>query len=67
MGVGYEKWLWAYKIGNISETVEDRAKVTINCLYKVVHGLSNAVRVYLLLAANSNLDLILYRCRDPAA
>ena len=23
-------WVWAYKTGNISETVEDRAKVTIN-------------------------------------
>ena len=22
-------WLWAYKAGNISETVEDKAKVTI--------------------------------------
>jgi len=33
-------WLWAYKTGSISETVEDRAKVTINNgLYKIVHGL----------------------------
>ena len=32
--------LRGYKTGNISETVEDRAKVTINGLYKVVHGLS---------------------------
>jgi len=31
-------WLGEYKTGNISETVEDRAKVTINVLYKVVHG-----------------------------
>jgi len=29
-----------YKAGNISKTVEDRAKVTINGLYKVVHWLS---------------------------
>ena len=29
-----------YKTGNISETVEDRAKRNINGLYKVVHGLS---------------------------
>ena len=29
--------LWAYKTGIIPETVEDRAKVTINDLYKVVH------------------------------
>ena len=33
-------WLGEYKTGNISDTVEDRAKVTINGLYKVVHGLS---------------------------
>jgi len=38
--------LGAYKIGNISETVEDKAKVTINGLYKVVHGLSIAVKMY---------------------
>jgi len=29
-------WLRAYKTGKISETVEDRAKVTINGLYKIV-------------------------------
>ena len=29
-------WLDAYKSGNISETVEDRAKA--NGLYEVVHG-----------------------------
>jgi len=29
----------------ISETVEDRAKVTINGLYKVVHGLSIAAKM----------------------
>ena len=28
-------WLGAYKTGNISETDEDTAKVTINGLYKV--------------------------------
>jgi len=41
-------WLGEYKIGDISETVEDRAKVTINgnCLYKVVHGLSIAAKIY---------------------
>jgi len=27
-----------YQTGNISETVEDRPKVTINGLYKVVHA-----------------------------
>jgi len=31
-----------YKTGNITETVEDRPKVTINVLYNVVHGLSIA-------------------------
>ena len=35
-----------YKTGNISETVEDRAKVTINGVYKVVHGLSIAAKMY---------------------
>jgi len=39
-------WLGAYKTGNISETVEDRAKVTINGLYKVAHGLSIAATMY---------------------
>jgi len=32
----WHSWLVAYKIANISETVEDKAKVTINGLYKVV-------------------------------
>ena len=37
----------AVKTGNISETVEDKAKViTINGLDKVVHGLSIAVKMY---------------------
>jgi len=31
-------FLGSYKTGNISKTVEDRVKVTINGLYKVVHG-----------------------------
>ena len=35
-----------YKTGNISETVEDRPKITINGLYKVVHGLSIAAEMY---------------------
>jgi len=39
-------WLGAYKTGNISETVEDKAKVTINGLYKVVHKLSIAAKMY---------------------
>jgi len=34
------------KPGNICETVEDRAKVTINSLYEVVHGLSIAAKMY---------------------
>jgi len=29
-----------------NETVEDRAKVTINGLYKVVHGLSISAKIY---------------------
>jgi len=45
--VGHVKnWLLAYKTGNISEKVEDRAKVTINGLYEVVHGLSIAAKMY---------------------
>jgi len=35
-------WLGEYKTSNISETVQ--AKVTINGLYKVVHGLSIAAK-----------------------
>ena len=31
-------WLGAYRIGDISETAEDKAKVTINGHYKVVYG-----------------------------
>jgi len=38
-------WLREYKTGDISETVEDRAKVTINGLYRVVHGLSIAAKI----------------------
>jgi len=39
-------WLGPYKTGNICETVEDRAKVTIVGLYKVVHCLSIAAKMY---------------------
>jgi len=39
-------WLWSYKTGNISETVEDIAKATINGLYKVIHWLSTAAKMY---------------------
>ena len=39
-------WLWAYKTGNISGTVEDRAKLTINGPYKVVHWISIAAKMY---------------------
>jgi len=38
--------LRVYKTGNISETVEDRAKATTNGLYKVVHSLSIAAKMY---------------------
>jgi len=38
--------LGGYKTSNISETVEDRPKVTINGLYKVVHELSIAAEMY---------------------
>ena len=36
----------AYKTGNIPETVEDRSKVSINGLYKIVHGLSIVAKMY---------------------
>jgi len=36
----------AYKAGNISETVEGRAKVTINGQYEVIHWLSIAAKMY---------------------
>jgi len=39
-------WLCAYKTGNISETVENGAKVTINGLYKIIYGLSIATKMY---------------------
>jgi len=39
-------WLRAYKTGNVPETVEDIAKVAINGLYKIVHGLSIAAKMY---------------------
>jgi len=35
-----------YKTDNTFETVEDRAKVTINGLYKVVHELSITAKIY---------------------
>jgi len=35
-----------YKAGNISETVEDRAKAIINGLYKVIVWLSIAAKMY---------------------
>jgi len=38
-------WPCAYKTGNISETVEDREKVTTNGLYKGVHWLSIAAKM----------------------
>jgi len=37
-------WFGAYKTGNVSETVKDKAKV--NGLYEVVHGLSIAAKMY---------------------
>ena len=35
-----------YKTVNISETVEDKAEVTIKGRYKIVHGLSIAAKLY---------------------
>jgi len=39
-------WLRVYKTGNISKTVEDRAKVTINDLYKGIHSLSIGAKMH---------------------
>jgi len=39
-------WLGSYKTDNIAETVEDKAKVTINGLYEVVHRLLIAAKMY---------------------
>ena len=39
-------WLGANKTCNISEMVEDKAKHNINSLYKVVHGLLIAAKIY---------------------
>jgi len=39
-------WLGEYKTGNISETVEDRAKVTINGLCKGIRLFSIAAKMY---------------------
>ena len=39
-------WLHVYKTGSISETVEDRAKVSINGLYKVINWFSIAAKMY---------------------
>ena len=36
----------AYETGNISKTVENRVKATINGLYKVVQGFSIAAKMY---------------------
>jgi len=39
-------WLGAYKTGTIPKTVEDRAKLTINGLHKVVLRLLIATKMY---------------------
>jgi len=44
--LGKEKLALSVKTGNIPETFEDRAKVTNNGLYKVVHGLSIAAKMH---------------------
>ena len=38
-------WIFVFKTGNISETVKDKTKVTINGLYKVIHRLPVAAKV----------------------
>jgi len=39
-------WLGAYKADNITETVECRAKATIDGIHKIVHWLWIAAKVY---------------------
>jgi len=39
-------WLSAYKTSSISETAEDRAKVTTNCLHEVAHDLLIIAKMY---------------------
>ena len=51
-------WLGAYETGNISETVKDKAKVTNNGLYKVVHWLLIAAKMY-------DLDYLLSKIQSP--
>jgi len=63
---GIHKWFLAYKTHNNSETVENRAKVTINCLYKVMYDLSIGAKMYDLewsVADNQNpgLPLSIYK------
>jgi len=41
-----KNWHWAYKTRNISKMVEDRAKVSVNGLYKVIYGLSIVTKMY---------------------
>jgi len=53
-----------YKTGNIPKTVEDRAKVTINGLYKVVHGLSIAAKMYDLEWSLREIEgYLIFKCR----
>jgi len=37
---GVWKWLSMHKTCSISETLQNRAKVTVNCVYKVPYDLS---------------------------
>jgi len=45
-GVVWKRWFSALKTRNISETAEDRTKVTINCFYKVVYKVSIGAKMY---------------------
>ena len=48
-GMGYwgmEKWLSAYNACVIYQMAEDRAKVTISCLYKVIDKVSIGAKRY---------------------
>jgi len=41
----WKKWLSVYKTRNVYETAENKAKDTINCLYKVIHKVSIGAKI----------------------
>jgi len=66
LSIYLHSWLLAYKTGNISETVEDRAKATatINGLYKLVQWLSIAAKMTSKRDSRSLIPQILQKWRN---